>query len=102
MCPSWGHSGGFDENALFFKQGLDFDIIFAKPVLVVSGGRAEHLEACRVNRRLQRFPVVASSLRQLAFEGVSQFLLNSWKFDLVDVEPFHNRYCYISQLHVGR
>ena len=33
-----------------------------------------------MNHRLQRFPVVAGSLRQLAFEGDSQFLLNRWKF----------------------
>jgi len=59
--------------ALFFKQGLDIDIIFVEPLLVVSGNRADHLEGCRLNRRLQRFPVVTSSLRQLAFEGGSQF-----------------------------
>jgi len=49
------------ELALFFQKGLDFDIIFVEPVLVVSGGRAEHLEGCstcvskHVSERFPRF-----------------------------------------------
>ena len=47
--------------ALFFKQGLDFDIICVEPALVVSGNRAGNLEGCRVNRRLQVNLIVTSS-----------------------------------------
>ena len=79
---------GSVELTLFFQQGLNFDIILIKPVLMVSGCQAEYLEGSRMNRRLQRVLVVASSLVRLTFEGGSELLLCRWEFQLVDVNPF--------------
>ena len=79
---------GSVELTLFFQQGLDFDIILIKPVFMVSGCQAEHLEGSRVNRRLQRVLVVAGSLVRLTFEGGSELLLYRWEFQLVDVNRF--------------
>ena len=73
---------GSVEFALFFHQGLDYDIILIEPVLMVSCCQAEYL----VNHRLQRVPVVASSLVQLTFEGGSERLLYIWEFQLVSVK----------------
>ena len=81
---------GSVEFALFFHQGLDYDIIIIEPVLMVSCCQAEYLEGSRVNRRLQRVPVIAGSLVQLTFEGCSGFLLYRWKFQLVGVKSFCN------------
>ena len=71
---------GSVELALFFHQGLDYDIILIEPVLMVSCCRAEYLEGSGVNRRLQRVPVIAGSLVQLTFEGGSEHLLYRWEF----------------------
>ena len=73
---------------LFLQQGLDLDIILIELVLVVSGSWAEYWEGSRVNYRLQRVAVCAGCLCQLFFKGGCKFLLNSWKFQFVDVESF--------------
>ena len=78
------------ELTLFFQQGLDFNIILIKPVLMVSGCQVEHLERSRVNRLLQRVPVVASSLLQLTSEGGSELLLYIWLFQLAGVKLFRD------------
>ena len=80
---------GSVELTLFFQEGLDFNIILIKPVLMVSGRKTEHLEVSRVNGRLQRVPVVAGSLVQLTFKGGSKLLLR-WKFQLVGVKSFQD------------
>ena len=81
---------GLVEYALFFHQGLDYNIILIEPVLMVSCCQPEHLEGSGVNRRLQRVPVVAGSVVPLTFEGGSELLLYRWKFQLVGVKPFRN------------
>ena len=75
---------------LFFQQGLDLNIILIKPVLMVSGCQAEHLEGSRVNRCLQRVPVIAGSLVQLTSEGGSELLLYRWLFQLAGVKSCRN------------
>ena len=77
------------EFALFFHQGLDYDILI-EPVLMVSCCQAEYLEGSGVNRCLQRVPVIAGSLVQLTFEGGSELLLYRWEFQLVGVKSFRN------------
>ena len=81
---------GSVEWTLFFQQGLDFNIVLIKPVLMASGCQAEHLEGSRRNCRLQRVLVVAGSLVRLSFEGGSELLLYRWEFQLVDVKSFHD------------
>ena len=81
---------GSVEFALFFHQGLDYDIILIEPVLMVSCCRAEYLEGSGVNLPLQRVPVIAGSLVQLTFEGGSEHLLYRWEFQLVGVKSFCN------------
>lgn len=73
---------------LFFQEGLDFNIILIKPVMMVSGCQTKHLEGSKVKRHLQRVPVVARSLVQLTFKGGSELLLYRWEFQLVDVKSF--------------
>ena len=78
------------EFALFLHQGLDYDIIFIEPVLMVSCCQAEYLEGSGMNRRLRRVPVIARSLVQLTFEGGSELFLYRWEFQLIGVKSFYN------------
>ena len=81
---------GSVELTLFFRQGLDFEIILIEPILMVSGCQAKHLEGSGVNRRLPRVPVVAGSLIQLTFEGGSELVLYRREFQLVDAKSFRD------------
>ena len=89
---------GSVEVALSFQQGLDYDIIFIEPVLMVSCCQAEYLEDSGMNRRLQRVPVIAGSLVQLTFEGGSELFLYRWDFQLVGVKSFCN-FLSLGSLH---